>query len=294
MKKIILAHVPELKKYSLKGKGSVYVDSAQAYDVPKTIIKRPKLGKRHRIFTRSSTQEFPALMINIDPEYKIFLWYEDRLPKVLKKSGLDYRLRHFPTVRKGQALTAPVYELEARSLAQFARRPRRAFATHRSPQKDTHTLAELSAAAQKFGLNAQQVTVVHAELSKAPGHTGFYDAATDSIQLTAQNLGLLGHEGLHRLLARKLIPPQEYHALVQAGQALAHRNPKIKDYIEQIDSTGSPVYKPGLIRDHEYAAVFAENYYTRRPALQKYLADKKLTNFERLIDYLQELLEIPG
>ena len=292
---VILTALPQLKKYDLPDAGEVYIDTMGSYNysLPRTLLKAPVLGKTYRIFPGAAAEDFPELMIDIRPEYRLFRWYDERLPKLFKKAGLTYELQNITTEREERRMTVPVYVLEARSLERFAHTPRRVFATHPHRRPDTHTLAELTAAAQKFGLTSRQLVVAN-EWIMAEGvrRTGYYDSATDTIQITAKNLGLLAHEGLHRLVARDMIPAKEYQALVATGRALARRHPPFKKYIEKVDAAGRSLYPAGPARDQEYAALCAEYYYTHKAALQKHLSNKKLTQFEQIIDYVRQVLEI--
>ena len=271
--------------------GELYVDSryerVHIYH-KKDFIHRPQLGRRHYLFSYNF-QNFNQLSHDIR-NYKIWNYYENIIPKVLKKLKLKYernvlvRWRYAgpgkrPKVQTtGWKITAGLEELNSQPVISFA--------NNQELVLDGSSLPELQAAAQKFGLTAKELHIANDWIiHQAQKYSGLYHADQDRIYLQKPNLAALAHEGTHRLVAQRLIPQREYRALIRAGRRLVAADPKLKKRLAGKTPAGKLIYPPGKVRQQEYAALWVEHFYEKNKIARKYLAGDRVPITEKIVNY---------
>ena len=294
---LLLKNAPHMKKYTNARTGKVFyinrkMDDSLFHELPRSSLTRPKIGEYYEYFEPWPGKRLPELDYANDPRYKILNWYDNKLPKLLKKSGLSISRVQIKTTGRKPRITGDAWQIDG-GLEEFNHKAFTVFATHADYKKDLVTMPALRQAAQKFGLSADQVQLVNGWISEnGEKHTALYNKKTDEIKLSTASLSLLAHEGLHRLLARGLVPKREFKAMCDAGKRLAAQSPLLRDYFQQKTAEDKLLYPPGKNRDEEYACVFAEVYFENRSRARKLLVDEKLTCWERVVDYLEELITI--
>ena len=294
--KYILKSKPYLQKYYNKKKDSYFYLNPKAmpnslYKFKKDIIKKPEIGKNYALIVdkKYKYHQYPDIMFRFDKTFKVYQWYENEVPKILKKLDLGYEKVEISTKRDGRVIKSQAWKITS-GLENFKNTPALAFATHGKFKKDTETIKDLEVAAEKFGLSKTHLNVINAWIIKnGIKHSASYNNKSDTIELSTPSLALLAHEGMHRLIEKNLIPKHEYNALVHAGKVLCTKDKNLKNYVEKTDRFNQSIYPKGLIRDNEYAAIFAEYYYQNRKSARKLLMTKKLTKFEKILDYIDNV-----
>ena len=279
-------------------KGEVYyVDESTQEDIEHfniKILSPPEVGKVYLKFIGAPNDFFSIYHSGGRSNYN---WYHKRVPAALKKLGLACERvklsaiavnRDFPAQQTTER-TAHAWRI-VDGLEDFKRRPLALFASHAQMHTDTVTLRELAVAAKKFNLARNQVKVLDDYICAAgASRTGVYYPQTQTVELANCSLATLAHEGIHHLAVQGLIPPKDYKALVLAGQRLANTAAG-REYFAP---TGAgAVYAAAPVRQQEAAALFVENYYLTAPRARKKLIGAKLTEIERILDYMERLWEI--
>ena len=285
--------------HTAKRPGALYVHTQ--YDYIDTVnrhayLQAPRLGQRHFLFDYD--KPWPELKHQISI-FRVWDYYENRVPQQLRKLKLTVEPQTLLSTRGTRTKITKKHRATGwkiiAGLEEFAVRPLLSFANAPEIVMTPVALPELHAAARKFGLTAEQVHVAHELFFSAGRHSpAVYNAGTDQLHLTGAQLEFLAHEGLHRLRAQHAIPAREYEALVHAGRRLVMHRPDLQKRVTAATSAGTPEYPAGPVRDEEYAALWVENLYTTNSRARKHLTGSKLTTLEKIIDYVQAVLEIIG
>ena len=258
-------------------------------------ILRPEVGKSFRVL-KGTNYNFMCFHESTHDE-ETFLtcnWYDQDLPKLLKKLGLRYKITPIHTRGCGSnriPLThCRAYEL-IDGMSEFRKRPLISFMGGTELKTDCVSLAQLETAARKFGLPADQLKLVNDWIiAGAQRHPGCYNNLTGKLFLSNKSLSTLAHEGLHHMVNWGLIRPAEYQALVDAGAELISRDPARRQALNKTDPAGKPLYPRGTIRDEECAAVFIEDYYARDKPARQALLNHKMTRVEKFIRYVRTVV----
>ena len=216
----------------------------------------------------------------------LFTFHEKTLPEIFTKLGLGYKAVKISTKVAAGKKTATAWLLTT-GLDELQRTPRPSFATGPELKTDTATLPQLQAAAQKFGLAPHRLKITNDWLCAAGmNRLGQYDPATDHVTLSSPSLSLVAHEGLHRLVARGLVPPREYQSLITAGRSWARAHPA--------EAAGrlKPSKRQHPAPPEEYAALFVEKYYEHEKTARKYLQGVPVPVFARLVGYIKEVRDV--
>ena len=264
--------------------------------VRRDVILKPELGKTYLSVAADGfnclydiEKHYPAQRHKRRGQFgeiKAMLWYDGPLRDVFRQLKLGCRKQRFVGQNKK---VAHVWEI-TEGLEQFKERPRAMFAYTSAWKFDTVSMRELICAAEKFGLPAGHLNVVNNWVTQARWkYSGQYDPVADKIELARPSLGIMAHEGLHRLTAQGIIPAKEYKVLVQAGKNLIAQRPELAEEIFAVDVQGVPLYPAGAAREAEYAAKFVEIYYTENSLARKCLAGEKITLTEKILGYAQAL-----
>ena len=146
-------------------------------------------------------------------------------------------------------------------IEEFMERPRAAFAHREDFKMDCVSLGALEKAAAKFGLNNKQLSIANDWLLDSDNLrcVGAYHKDSDNVSLANTSLSILAHEGFHRLVAKGMVPPKEYRAMVYAGKRIVEQDKFLTKEINRKDAEGYNIYPLGKERDEEYAAIFTEN-----------------------------------
>ena len=305
--KFMLKNFPALKKMILNtpikvdgvnSSRSVFYYNSQNekynYTLKKSSLAAPEIGKTYL----TPTQDKFNINFILDPksEYALFQrtynWYEKTLLQEFKKYGLGVEKVPVQTIQRKRPVEAHAWKVNS-GVNEFKRRPLTVFSTRAELKMDCETLPRLQAAAAKFACPPEQLTIVNDFLTEEDGSkkSGAY-AATGEIRLANHSLGILAHEGLHKLKAKGVIPAKEYRALVRAGKQITRSRPEENKYINQRDKAGNYIYPPGRVRNEEYAAIFVETYYENNALARKNLMGDKLRVTEKVLDYIKTLRDI--
>ena len=285
---------PDIKITPAKkgSKFNYYVDPQKnlSSTINKKDILRPVVGKNYITACDKATNLAPYR--HLDRRYKLYMWYEKKLPALFKKLGLSCRRVVVATAHKTydgeREFTSDVWLIEG-DLKKFAERPLYCFSANTEVKSDIGTINELTAAARKFGISATQLKVLNATVAPEVPRT-YYDRKKDEVTLGQASISLLAHEGLHRLRAKKLIPAKEYAALITAGKTLVRKNPQLQEQITSKNSAGQSRYPAGPVRQQEYAAIFIEHYYENNKTARAALLGKKINRIERVLRYVHALV----
>ena len=256
-------------------------------------IPKPVIGQYHPNWFSTLQNRLPDLAQKFHPNYSLYNWYEFRLTKLFKTLGLKHEKIKISRTIKGKTENVWAYRITD-GIEDFKSRPWSAFSTHGELKTDCVTLAQLFAAANKFGLSRQHLRIANEFINDSLGgkHTGIFDANSNEIRLANKSLSVFAHEGIHYLKAQGLIPHREYQALISAGKDLVRKDPELQKYINQRHRNGKEIYPPGPIRDDEFAALFAEAYFENNKIARSSLIDDKISNFSRIIEYIKNVLNI--
>ena len=270
------------------GENKYYIDkhSKSNITIKKKDIIFPVVGKRYPV--PINAYSFSGYR-HLSPVYKTYLFYEKKIPKILKSLGLSYEKT--PIKSKSEYWLQAPHEAWCITggLEKFAEKPIYCFAQHDKLKMDIESINDLQTAAAKFGISPNQLRVLNDWITTPTkdNYTGMYSQDNDQITLSTASLSLLAHEGLHRLQAKNLIPHKEYRAIVNAGKAIARNNKDMSDRLNKTNSTGQLIYPRGKSRDNEYAAIFVENYYENNQLARKKLMKQKIQNIEKALDYIK-------
>ena len=271
-----------------------YVDTndKKCVVINKKDLIKPVLGKKYPVALDYMERDMYPYK-HLSNKYNMYKWYNRRLPENLKKSGLSFEKISIISKDK-EKNPAPVFRITG-GLEEFKANPRYLFSSCQQIKNDTEALPRLQAAAVKFGLPPQKLSIIHQLISMngAEEFTGIYDKTTDHITLAWGSLSALAHEGLHRLHSKRLIPAKEYKALVRAGKRLINGSQKHAEILRQ-DSAGRAIYPRGPLRAQEYAALFVETYYENNKLARKCLMNEKINVCEQILKYFQEVIDVIG
>ena len=256
-------------------------------------IKKPEIGQYHPNWFTTLQNRLPEISQKFHPNHNLFNWYEFRLLKIFKTLGLKCEKIKITREIKGKTESVAAYRI-IDGIEDFLAKPRTAFASHDNLKTDCVTLPQLQRAAQKFGLAPARLKIINNFIIDSAGnrHTGTFSPITGDITLANSSLSLLAHEGIHYMKTQGIIPRREYQALIKAGQELVAKDPLLQKYVEQVDSTGQPLYPPGDIRNNEFAALFAESYFNNDKIARTGLIDAKIPYFKKIIEYIKNVLDI--
>ena len=261
----------------------------------KKSILRPEVGKTFRV-DKNKDYDFLCFHIRPDDEesYLTCNWYDQDLPKLLTKLGLEYKItplhtRGFGTMKiplthcQGYEITGGIPEFESRPLISFSAAD--------GLKTDYTTLPQLELAAAKFGLPREQLKLVNDWLISSSTHPfGWYNNRRSTLYLNNHSLSTLAHEGLHHMVNCGLIPQAEYQALVTAGAEVISQAPAWQRALNKSDRYGRPLYPPGSIRDEECAAIFIENYYTQNARARQGLLNENDSLIGKFIEYVHDII----
>ena len=260
----------------------------------KSALKAPEIGKAYVV---PRQDQYNINFMHYPPKgkplhYKIYNWYEKTLEQEFKKHGISVEKVPITTTKRGCVWEAHAWKIKS-GITQFKRRPMTAFAARTELKMDCETLPRLQAAALKFRIWPQHLTIVNDFLVGRTGlkKIGEHTPETGEVRLANNSLAVLAHEGLHKLKAQGVIPAKEYRALVRAGKRITENIPVEKAYINQRDPQDNLVYPPGPKRNEEYAALFVEMYYENNRRARKNLLNEKLTITEKVLDYFQKVCD---
>ena len=265
--------------------------------IKKADITKPVKGKTY--YFEKNIFEFDNIIdefkyLRADTRKTVFLWYEKRIPEILKELGLKCKKSpiYLYAMNKKRPQKAYAWEITD-GLDNFKSLPITMFSTKGYLKMDCETLPKLNHAAKKFGLSPLHLNIVNDYITKdGIKHTGSYDCNNDEITITGNSLAILAHEGWHRLCKKGMVSTKEYLAVVNAGKSLALHNKDINDEILQKDSKGNYIYPKGPERNNEYAALFVETYYENNKLARKHLTGAKIKITEKILGYIKDVSDI--
>ena len=246
--KIILDHYTELGKVALTeptpdDRPVIYYDSRNKdinFMLTKSSLKAPEIGKTYVVPRRD---QYNINFMNYPPtgkplHYKIYNWYEKTLEQELKKHGIVVQKVPLTTTKRGRVREAHAWKVKS-GITQFKRRPLTALAARPELKMDCETLPRLQAAALKFGVRPEYLTIVNDFLVGPTGlkKIGEHISETGEVRLANSSLAILAHEGLHKLKAQGVIPPKEYRRL---GPGPEKESPKLSLRKKLILTSGIP------------------------------------------------------
>ena len=285
---------PGIKIMEKSGKGKniryyVNLNDKNCAVVNKKDIITPVIGKKYPVAVEAVEKPLCPYR-HLSTKYNIYKWYNKKLPGTLKKLGFSFEKISLTSLDEKN--TVPVFQITG-GLEEFKSNPQRFFSSNHEIKKDIEALPQLYAAAAKFGLAAEKLSIINQLISMNDDEkfAGVYDKPSDHITLARGSLSSLAHEGLHRLHSKNLIPQREYKALIKAGKRLA-QDYKKRDEILRKDSAGRDIYPKGPRRNQEYAALFVEAYYENNKLARKNLMNEKINACEKILNYFQAATDI--
>ena len=169
--KIILAHYPAIKRFNLspaqpgeRPRAYYYNqnDKANLRTYRRHQLKIPQIGKTYFTPPKDRYNINFALSGNPVgvPYYKIYQWYEKRLPEEFRHHKLKYEKVPITTVQGGRPRKAHAWKI-IDGITEFKKRPLAVFATGTELKMDCETLPRLQMAATKFGGPPQQLKIIN-------------------------------------------------------------------------------------------------------------------------------------